>query len=86
MGGEMRPLAARINPTKKRFLFTQPSVAKQHRSCPSTNCHQRLVPLIGWNCLSGAALGADEREGGHARERMCGALQRGPAVLALYAK
>ena len=86
MGGEMRPLAARINPTKKRFLFTGPSVAQENHARPSTNCHQRLVPLIGWSCLSGAALGADEREGGHAREQTCGALQRGPAVLALYAK
>ena len=86
MGGEMRPLAARINPTKKRFLLIGPSVAQEHHVRPSTNCHRRLVPLIGWNCLSGAALGADEREGGHARERMCGALQRGLAVLAPYGK
>ena len=83
MGGEMRPLAARINPTKKRFLFTEPSVAQEHHARPST---KRLVPLIGWNCLPGTALGGDGREGGHARERTCGALPRGPAVPVLYAK
>jgi len=85
MGGEMRPLAARINPTKKRFLFMRPSVAQEHHARPSTNCHQRLVPLIGWNRLPGAVF-EEEREGEHVRERMCGALQLGPAVLALYAK
>ena len=86
MGGEMRPLAARINPTKKRFLFTGPSVAQEHHARPSTNCHQRLVPLIGWNCLSVAAFGADETEGGHARERMCGARRRDLAAPALFGK
>ena len=80
MGGEMRPLAARTNPKKKRFLFMRPSVAHQHDTCPSTNCHQRLVILIGWNCLFGEAFGADRTEGGRDPKRKCGVLQRGLAV------
>ena len=85
MGGENKPLAARISPTKKMFLSTRPSVAQRHHACPSTNFHQRLVLLIGWNGAPGAAFGA-ETEDGRGRERMCEALRRDLVAPALSGK
>src|SRR5215470_8033162 len=52
------------------------SVAPRYHTCPSTNCDQRLVWLIGWNRLPGAAFGA-ATEAGRGRGRMFAVLRQG---------
>src|SRR5215470_18365672 len=63
-------------PRRRWSCSCRASVAPRHHTCPSTNCDQRLVWLIGWNRLPGAAFGR-EIEPGREPERRFAALRRG---------